>query len=57
MKVYSDLSKENILPVGDLNFITSIAGYIQKGNLPTPAQCKRLLKVIAKAEDKGYMMP
>jgi len=57
MKVYSDLSKESILSYGDLDFVKSIAGYIQRGSLPSAAQCKRLLKIVAKAEDKGYMMP
>jgi len=54
---YADLSKESILSYGDLDFIKSIAGYIQRGSLPSAAQCKRLLKIVAKAEDKGYMMP
>lgn len=57
MNVYSDLSKDRILSYGDIDFIKSIAGYIQRGSLPTAAQCKRLLKIISKAEDKGYMMP
>ncbi len=55
--VYSDLSKEQVLSYGDLDFIKSIAGYIQRGSLPSTAQCKRLLKIVTKAEDKGYMMP
>ena len=57
MKVYSDLSKERILSYGDIDFIKSIAGYIQRGSLPSAPQCKRLLKIVTKAEDKGYMMP
>lgn len=57
MKVYSDLSKERILSYGDIDFIKSIASYIQRGSLPSAAQCKRLLKIVTKAEDKGYMMP
>lgn len=57
LKVYADLSKEGILSYGDLDFIKSIAGYIGRGNLPSAAQCKRLLKIVVKAEDKGYMMP
>jgi hypothetical protein len=27
-----------------------------KNSLPSPAQCRRLLKIIEKAEDKGYVM-
>lgn len=57
MKVYKDLSKEQLLTYGNLEFIKSIAGYIAKGNLLSPAQCKRLLKIVAEAEDKGYIMP
>ncbi len=57
MKVYSDLSKESVLSYGELEIIKGIASYMGKGNLPSTAQCKRLLKIIAKAEDKGYIMP
>ena len=56
-KVYADLSKENILSYGDLAFISSIANYIRRASLPTAAQCKRLIKIVEKAEDKGYIMP
>ncbi len=56
-QVYSDLSKEDLLSYGDLDFIKSIASYIQRNSLPSSSQCKRLLKIVAKAEDKGYMMP
>lgn len=57
MKVYGELSKENVLAWGELDFIQSIAKYIKRGSLPTPAQCKRLVKIITKAEDNGYIMP
>lgn len=57
MKIYSDLSKESVLSYGELEIIKGIASYMGKGNLPSTAQCKRLLKIIAKAEDKGYIMP
>ena len=57
MKVYSDLVKEEVLSYGDCSFIKGIADYIAKMNLPSPAQCKRLVKIINKAEDKGYIMP
>ncbi|MBR6655761.1 MAG: hypothetical protein IKL20_04075, partial [Alistipes sp.] len=56
-KVYSDLSKEKIISYGDLSFISSIADYIRRASLPSAAQCKRLLKIVEKAEDKGYIMP
>ena len=58
MKVYNDLSRENILSYGDLDFIKSIATrFISKMLLPSSAQCKRLLKIIHNVEDKGYVMP
>lgn len=58
MKVYNDLSKANILSYGDLDFIKSIATrFIAKMVLPSSSQCKRLLKIINNAEDKGYVMP
>lgn len=58
MKVHNDLSRENILSYGDLDFINSIATrIISRMKLPTPAQCKRLLKIVNNAEDKGYIMP
>lgn len=58
MKVYNDLLKENVLSYGDLDFIKSIATkIIAKMNLPSSAQCKRLLKIIHNVEDKGYIMP
>lgn len=56
-KVYNDLSKENILSYGDVAFIGSIAEYIKRNSLPSSAQCKRLIKIVEKAEDKGYIMP
>lgn len=57
MTVYTQLSKEDVLSWGELDFIQSIAKYISKGKLPTGAQCKRLVKIISKAEDYGYIMP
>lgn len=57
MNVYGALVKEELLSYGDCNFIRSIAAYIDRGSLPTAAQCKRLIKIVEKAEDKGYIMP
>lgn len=56
-KVYADILKENILSFGDVEFIRSISNYIAKGNLPSASQCKRLAKIVTKAEDKGFIMP
>ena len=55
--VFRDLNKEQLLPFGELDFIKSIASYISRGMLPSDAQCKRLIKIVTKAEDKGYIMP
>ena len=57
MRVYNDLVKETVLSYGDCSFIKGIADHITRGNLPSSSQCKRLLKIVAKAEDKGYIMP
>lgn len=57
MKVYSALTKEQILPYGELDIIKNVAGCISRGMLPIDAQCKRLIKAVSKAEDKGYLMP
>lgn len=57
MKVYNDLMKDNVLSYGDCSFIKGIADYIAKQNLPSASQCKRLVKIVNKAEDKGYIMP
>ena len=57
LNVYNALNKEQLLPYGELDFIKSIASYISRGMLPSDAQCKRLLKIVNKAEDKGYIMP
>ena len=57
MNVYNALMKEELLSYGDCDFIRGIASWISRGSLPTAAQCKRLLKIVEKAEDKGYLMP
>lgn len=57
MKVYNDLMKGNVLSYGDCSFIKGIADYIAKQNLPSASQCNRLIKIVNKAEDKGYIMP
>lgn len=57
MNVYNSLINEELLSFGDCDFIRGVASYMGRGQLPTSAQCKRLLKIIEKAEDKGYIMP
>nr|WP_297061461.1 AIPR family protein [Prevotella sp.] len=56
-KIYLELLPTEILSYGDCSFIKSIGDYIKRNKLPTPAQCKKLMKIINKAEDKGYVMP
>ncbi len=56
-KVAKALDSEEILSYGDCTFIKGIASYISRGKLPSPAQCKRLVRTVEKAEDKGYIMP
>lgn len=57
MNFYHALTKEELLSYGDCDFVKGIASWISRGSLPTSAQCKRLLKIVEKAEDKGYIMP
>ena len=57
MKFYNDMEKEQVISYGDRDFIKSLASYIIKGSLPSKAQIKKLLKIITKAEDAGYIMP
>ena len=56
-RIYTALKKDDLLSSGDLSFINSIANYIGKNSLPTSAQCKRLVKIVTKAEDNGFIMP
>lgn len=57
LQIYNDLMKESVLSYGDCSFIKGIADYLANGKLPSAAQCKRLLKIIEKAEEKGYILP
>ena len=57
MKFYNDMEREQILSGGDRDFIKILASLIVKRSLPGKAQIKRLLKIINKAEDVGYIMP
>lgn len=57
LRFYKDLEANGLVPPGDRDFIKSIANQIQRFSLPTAAQCKRMKKIIDKAEDAGYMMP
>lgn len=57
MKVYNELLKESVLSFGELEFIKGIVSNIKRTSLPSATQCKRLIRIINKAEDKGYIMP
>ena len=56
MKVYNDLMKGNVLSYGDCSFIKGIADYIAKQNLPSASQCKRLIKIVNKAEEADILV-
>ncbi|MCH4183767.1 MAG: AIPR family protein [Prevotella sp.] len=56
-KVYNDLVESSILSYGDCAFIKGVADYIKRNRLPSVAQYKKLMKIVAKAEEKGYLMP
>ena len=57
LTVYKGLEEEGILSTADRDFVKSIAGYIKATKLPTEKQSKRLLSIITKAEDEGFIMP
>lgn len=57
LSVYDSLDKQHLLSYGECDFIKSIALYMDKGKIPTPAQCRRLNDIIFKAEEKGFIMP
>lgn len=57
MNVYNVWQKEELLSYGDCDSVKKIALLIERGNLPTPAQSSKLLKIVEKAENKGYIMP
>ena len=57
MNIYNVLKEESLLSYGECDFIRKIASYIEHGSLLSPAQCRRLLKIVEKAEYKGYIMP
>ncbi len=56
-KFYNDLEINRLLSGGDRDYISSIIKYVKRGSLLSGAQCKKLLKIIEKAEDLGYTMP
>ena len=56
-RVYTEINKEGILSYGDISFLKNVAEYPKKSKLLSKAQCKRLGRIIEKAEDKGYIMP
>ena len=56
IQFYKDLEANSLVPVGDIEFVRSIAGCIQSNRLLSAAQCKRMKKIIDTAEDAGYIM-
>ena len=57
MRVYNDFTKENLLSFGDRDFINNIVRCINRGSLPSSAQCNRLKRIIDVAENAGYVFP
>jgi hypothetical protein len=55
MKVYRKIENERIVNFSDILFVKSIADLIQKNNLPTPAQAKRIIRIYNAAEDAGII--
>ncbi len=56
-RFYLDLEKNRLLSGGDRDYVHSITKYVKSGILLSGAQCRKLLKIIQKAEDLGYTMP
>lgn len=57
VKFAFDMEIEKMLSSGDIDFVKTLASYIKRGTLPSKMQIKKLLKIITKAEDCGYIMP
>ncbi|MCD8287442.1 MAG: AIPR family protein [Porphyromonadaceae bacterium] len=55
--VYNKASAENLLPYGDLAFISSVADYTRRNCLLSDRQCFKLRKIIENLEEKGFIMP
>lgn len=56
-KFYNDLEHNKLLSGGDRDFVSSIIKFISRGSLLSGPQCKKLYKIIQKAEDLGYTLP
>ncbi len=54
-KVGEELDKRKLIPYGDCEAVKKIATTIRSGNLIDDWRYKQLLKIIKKAEDKGYV--
>lgn len=53
---YNDLELNQLLSGGDRDYVKNIVNYINQGKLLSSPQCKKLVKIIRKAEDLGYTM-
>ena len=56
MAVYNKVEKERVINYSDKQFIKSMADIIRRGNLPSTAQNKRLVKIFNTAEDAGIIL-
>jgi hypothetical protein len=55
LSVYKKVENEKVLNYSDKQFVKSMADIISRGNLPSPAQTKRLVKIYNSAEDAGII--
>jgi len=54
--VYDKVEKERVINFSDKQFVKSMADIIRRGNLPSTAQAKRLVKIYNVAEDAGIIL-
>ena len=54
--VYRKIEKERVVNFSDKQFVMSIADFMRRGNLPSTAQTKRLVKIFNEAEDAGIVL-
>ena len=55
LAVYKKIENEKVINYSDKQFVKSMADIIRRGNLPSPAQTKRLVKIYSTAEDAGIV--
>ena len=56
LAVYKKIENEKVANYSDKQFVKSMADIIRRGNLPSSAQTKRLVKIYNAAEDAGIIL-